>query len=307
MRPSPMMLTLTLTLLTAACSGDTATGPKAGTMRGTILTATKMNLVKGPNFESYTDFSYPSQSIPTQQTPMQWCDNARKYTTAWWSDQQQRLVWDDYTAAPSLSVRTAKGTVVAGRFRIKFQGYDGYYGNPPQKIQCVRVLNMYYDVFRNFPRQTFQEADPPTRFWIGPSANNFAFCIGDVECANHPANLHIQVEHKWYRKYYLDLAASQVGTQTIQNGQLAWEIPDDGYMSTGQWDVQLYANGWWTAWNYGGNPDPWAVDGKKFGWYRYGGTGYFLLGSYAFSTNPAYKANQEGQAHWECCGIYTLP
>jgi len=295
-------------LAVMACSSD----PVAPTVtpveqpqpsQGMVVVASqKINQIQRPNMEIYTDVMVPNTSVvPDNTSPATACDIMRKSVLAnTVSDQKQKMVYDDYNVLQTNPVRYYNGLVVTGRLRIEFRGYVGYYSGQP--IQCVRVEKVSFERARYYPIKPFQPADPPTRTWIGPQANNWGFCLG-VACNGAGANLHVQVEARWNRYCEMDISVSNC-SQTIYLGNLVWELPAGGYMDTGQWDVEVRANGYWTAWNYGGNPlNGIGPDAQMFGYWQWGPSRYYLIGAWGISTHADFKAYDDGIASWRCCGL----
>lgn len=257
-----------------------------------LLVSSRTNLVRGPNFESYTDFYVPQQYGPNPQTPAQYCVSQLVLQAATWSDQTQKLVWNDYQIISNPQNRYASGVVLSGRQRIKFRGYVGTYSGQP--IQCVRVEELYMDRTNNMPRPTGY-TDQPALFAISTppgGINNWGFCFGS-SCATNPAHLHVESTTTWKRWCNIDVWPSQNCWMPINLGLIIMPFQNDPtFMTDGQWDVEVRANGYWTAWNYGGNTL------REFGFCYCGQTGYYLNRSYYYAATTGYIQNVDGQSHW---------
>lgn len=266
---------------------------------------TKMRRIvtgKGVSFYQYTDQFTPTPVFPAPQlTPSQWCNATATNQPIRNFNFKQSLVYDDYAIIQSPPQRLNSGVVVAGRYRVYFQGFKGFYtpdGNPlhSQKIQCVRANQIYMDRERYFP--TVAGQDPPADIATQTYAKgndgyyNWGFCLGS-QCATDSAWVHVQVSARWSKRCQIDLLPSTcynlIALGQIVTGYAVWDPP---YMDEGELDVKIFPTGYWTVYNYGGN----AL--RPEGYLTGAATGYYLLESYSYSTNPNYIYWRAGQTHW---------
>jgi hypothetical protein len=260
---------LPLAVILLACN-DPVSPP-----RDTGRTAKPRSLPQAPS-KFVTDEEIPAVYTP-QSSPETWCNNAANAQPVVEASRAQRLKWDDAS-------NRAYDWVVWGRKRIHFRGYVGTYQGQP--IQCIRLVAVYFD---GQIQQPINSVHPKADFYwhdqYGYNAN-FAFCWGS-SCSTNPARIHVQASKVWFRQINID---ENQAYQTIRLGTIVTCC--GGNYNAGEWDTELHPNGYWTVFNYGGN------GGSDFGWWGGGATGYFLFGSYKFSSTPGYYDYRDGQTHW---------
>lgn len=287
---------LSLFVAITAC-GDTATAPAAAPPAPELhpQTVKRVQMPKGPNLTEWADFSYPTPGTLQTGTPWQICNDLRKQQPSHNSNQKQSLIYDDYNVLQTNPLRQYSGVVVSGRLSINFQGWVGTLSGQP--VQCVVVTSAVLYQARNFPSRPGQSpsADQPAAFVYkgnGPNGGwNFGFCMG-AACAADSAWIHVQVRADWFKPCYMDISVSNCMDHITLGGTVLFTNEDQmDFLDV--WDVKIFANGWWTAYNYGGN------GGKPYGYWRWGTTGYHLLESYALTTTPGFDAWNAGDTHWK--------
>ncbi len=256
---------LAAALTLAACSD--AAGPDAH----------GIGQVKKP-LASLTYLTGDVPTIPTVYVPPNQardaCINAMNGRQWVWSIQKQRLVWDDPVG------RLSNNTIMDGKLKILFRGWQGTWNG--QRLECVGLEQAYME--RHLYNNISNNAHPATEWNI--TLPKFQWCYGDAQCAAYPPRIEVETYVRYLYTYNIDVVVN-TGTHVLL------ELGGVETLGTpNSWKVELQPSGFWFAYDYGGN------FGHKYGWWRYGATGYWIPGKYYWNDNVNSYALRSGSSHW---------